>query len=112
MADIPLIENQKNDLANTIESFYSAPANSTGVQVTSFTATNNLTNSVSFKAYLYDSTGAVVQSIIPFVIVKRDLYNLGPSLIGQIIPAGGSLRIECSQIGGLNFNVTGTVISL
>ncbi len=106
-----LVSNSSNTSANAVEVFYTSPTTSSGTQIARFTATNNGTSSVSFKAYIYDSSGNLVQSIIPFAIVKRDLYNLGASLIGQIIPAGGSLRIECSAANGLNYNVAGTVLS-
>lgn len=108
--EVVVCRNQSNVGADTIEIFYTADAGITGVLVTSFTATNDGTSSVSFKAYLYDAGGNPVNSVIPFSIVKRDRANYGPSLVGQIIPPGGSLRIECSAIGGLNFNAAGQVL--
>ena len=107
MAEDVLVFNQKNTAVDTVEKFYDAIISGSGTRVNAFTASNALTSSVDYKAYIYDSTGSVQSAVIPQTTVVRDKFDLGPSVVGQLIPPGGSLRMESSQIGGILFYVTG-----
>jgi hypothetical protein len=107
MAETPIVFNAKNVLADTIEDFYTSPEKGSGTVILSFTASNNTTSSVTYKGYIYSSQGALVNAIIPQKIVVRDRFDLGASIIGQIIPAGGSLRMESSEAASIGFYVTG-----
>lgn len=111
MADKPLVFNQTVNIADTIEIFYTSPPSGQGTRVKAFAASNNTESSRSYKAYIYDSTGSTVLAIIPFTIVVRDKVNFGSSIINQVIPAGGTLRIEASGTDGPNFYVTGLELS-
>lgn len=110
MADLVMVNNRQTVAADTIETFFtsvSAGAGGLGARISAFTASNNTTASASYKAYIYDSLGGLVQAVIPQKIVVRDRFDLGPSIVSQIIPAGGSLRIETSTLGSISFYVTG-----
>ena len=102
-----LVRNASNSQIDTVENFYTAPSNIDGVLISKFTASNNKTNGISYKAYIYDSSGVLVEPVIPFTIVARDRFDEGLGIAGHIIPPGGSLRIESSEIDGLNYYVTG-----
>lgn len=104
--DIPLITNATISAAGVITQLYLAPAGD-GVIVTAFTASNDSTASASYKAYIYDATGAAVRSVIPFTIVNRDRYHSGASLVNQVIPGGWTLRVENSTGDAFNFYATG-----
>ena len=110
--ELILVRNQKNTASDTIEIFYTADNGIDGVLISAFTASNDNDggSSISFKAYIYDSSGAAVSAVIPFSIVKRQRVNYGASIVGHMIPAGGSLRLESSQPDILSFYVTGQVL--
>jgi hypothetical protein len=107
MTDKVLVFNQSSLAADTIEEFYISPAARQGTIIKAFTTTNDTGSSKSYKAYIYNESGAMVSSIIPFTVVVRDRVDYGASAANQVIPAGGSLRIESSSADGLNFYVTG-----
>jgi hypothetical protein len=111
MADSILVFNQKNTAPDTIEVFYTAPNNVTGVRVKAFTASNDVGSSRSYKAYIYSSSGTAVDAIIPQTIVVKDKSDFGAPIINQLIPPGGTLRMESSSPDGtyLNFYVTGVI---
>ncbi|MBL4574442.1 MAG: hypothetical protein JKY86_15415 [Gammaproteobacteria bacterium] len=108
MARTALVVNRRSAAADTIEEFYISPANGSGTVIAAFTASNDTVSSKSYKAYIFNSSGALVSSVIPQTIVVRDRANTGPTIIDQLIPAGGTLRVESSSVDGLNFFVTGT----
>lgn len=105
MADIVILRNFKVSTVDTIERVFTAPSG--GVIISAFTASNDSPSSVTYKAYIYDSLGIAVDPIIPQKIVVKDRYDLGPSIVNQVIPSGGTLRIENSAGDSLNFNAAG-----
>jgi len=109
MADIVLIENAQISTVDTVVTLYSALPGGAGTIVTAWSAVNNssISSSVSYKAYITDSGGAVIGSLIPLTIVVRDRFHAGSSVINQTVPPGGSIRAENSQSNGLLFYVTG-----
>lgn len=109
MADSILVFNFENSAPDTIQIAYTSPQNSNGARIKAFTASNDSQTSVSYKAYIYNSAGVPVKSVIPMTIVVRDRADNGASCIGQVIPSGGSLRIESSTANALNFYVSGIV---
>lgn len=104
MADTVLVFNATNSVADTIETFYLADK---AVKIKAFTAANNSQSSKYYKAYIYPASGSSPQAVVPMTIVVRDRRDFGPSIVGHVIPAGGSLRMETSDAEGLNFYVTG-----
>ena len=107
MTDKVLVSNGSNTSPDTIESFYESPPLGLGTRIKAFTASNSGSTSYTYKGYIYDSTGAMVSAVIPQTIVVLDRADNGPSIINQLIPAGGSLRMETSEANQLNFYVTG-----
>lgn len=110
MADIILAQNATTSLADTIQSIYTATAASSGgkgVRITAFTAANNSAASSSYKAYIYDSTATPNNARLPQKIIVKDRFDLGSAIIGHIIPAGGSLRVETSTSAAIDFSVMG-----
>tara|TARA_R110000751_G_scaffold307641_1_gene430355 strand:- start:35 stop:367 length:333 start_codon:yes stop_codon:yes gene_type:complete len=107
MAEDVLVFNAKNTLVDSVESFYTSIISGSGTRINAFTASNAVSSSVDYKAYIYDSSGSVQNAVIPQATVVRDKFDLGPSIVGQLIPPGGSLRMESSQVGGILFYVTG-----
>jgi len=97
-----LVNSAFNAGLDTIEDMYSSPS---GTVITAFSASNDELGSASFKAYIYDSSGVELPPVIPQTIVTGYRVSLGAPLLGQLIPPGGSLRIESS--GPLAFRVTG-----
>lgn len=103
-----LVNSAQNTAADTIETFYNSPGTpGIGTIITAFTASNNTTSSKTYKAYIFDVLGTVLQAVVPQKIVVRDRFDLGPSIVGQIIPPGGSLRMESSAANSIAFRVTG-----
>ena len=104
-----MVAGKKNSIADTIEIFYTAASASTGgggAVITAFTASNNGPASAYYKAYVYDAAGSIVDAIVPQKIVVKDRFDLGPSVVGHIIPPGGSLRMESNNTT-IAFTVTG-----
>jgi hypothetical protein len=112
MTDAILVSNAQNTETDKIEIFFISPsgAGNNGTKIKAYTASNDTTTSHSYKAYIYNSSGAAVLAVIPQSIVVRDKADYGPSIIGHVIPKGGSLRMESSSADGsfLNFYVTGS----
>lgn len=108
MAEQVLVDSTKNGVADTIESFYSSPDGGGGTRITSFSASNNTVSSKTYKAYLFNQSGTgPIEAVVPQKIVVRDRFDLGPSITGQLIPPGGSLRMESSDANSISFRVTG-----
>lgn len=105
MAEAILVNSKKTAEADSIQIFYTADVG--GTKVTAFTASNNTVSSVSYKAYIYDESGEELAAVIPQKIVVRDRFDLGPSIIGQLIPPRGTLRMETSTFNSIAFRVTG-----
>lgn len=110
MTDIVLVPSVKNSAANTIEVFYTSPNSSDGTLITAFSAINNSGVNASYKAYIYDSSGSLVDAVIPRKIVVRDRFDTAPSITNHLIPNGGSLRMESSAANSITFRVSGVVL--
>ena len=107
MTDIVLVASQTNGAPNAIEQFYQSPTGGNGTLITAFSAINNSGVNASYKAYIYDSTGAAVEPVIPTKIVVRNRFDIAPSITNQLIPNGGSLRMESSAADSITFRVSG-----
>ena len=107
MTDKVLVENASNTAPDTPEVFYTSPSTGLGTRVKVFSAVNDGITSYSYKAYIYNSSGSVVKAVIPQTIVVLDRGDNGFLVINQVIPAGGTLRMETSEADQLNFYVTG-----
>ena len=107
MAAALLVDSVQSAAPDTIEIFYTEPLTGSGARITAFTASNNTVSSKSYKAYIYDVGGTAKEAVIPQKIVVPDRFDLGASIVGQLIPPGGTLRIESSAAASLSFRVTG-----
>lgn len=110
MAELTLVNSAQSSAADTIEIFFTAPTTGGGVKVTAFAATNNTTSSKTYKSYIFDVTGTALPALGPQKIVVRDRFDLGPSVVGQIIPPGGTLRMESSDANSIAFRVVGNAL--
>lgn len=107
MVDTVLVLNQQSAVADTIETFYTSPLTGSGTIIKAFTASNDSGINRSYKAYIFDSTGSVVNAIVPFKIIIRQRFDLASSAVNQVIPVGGTLRMESSLANSILFYVTG-----
>ena len=105
--DVVMVNSVKNTNSDTIESFYTSPSQGAGTIISAFTAANNSGANQSFKSYIFDSSGSILDAVIPTQIVIRNRTNLGASIVNQLIPPGGTLRMESSNAPSLSFRVTG-----
>tara|TARA_R110002124_G_scaffold261466_1_gene427370 strand:+ start:881 stop:1204 length:324 start_codon:yes stop_codon:yes gene_type:complete len=107
MATKQIASNAVNTIINTPETIFTAGINS--VIIEAFTAANNSGINASYKAYIVEQDGTQ-QPQIPFNIVVWGRSDLGIGIVNQIIPAGGSLKVECSALASIYFTVTGREI--
>lgn len=107
MASTQIVKNQANTSADTPQVFYTAPAGGTGTVIESFTAYNTSAINASYKAFISDGITAD-QPIIPFKVVVWGENDLGIGLVNQVIPPGGSLKIESSAIDSIYVTVAGS----
>ena len=110
MADVVLVNSELNDAANEIAQFYLSPASQNGTIITAFSATNSSGANASYKAYIFDSSGDELNPIIPLKVVVRDRFDLAPTITNQLIPPGGTLRMESSAAKSITFRVSGVVL--
>tara|TARA_R110000764_G_scaffold202802_1_gene288031 strand:- start:65 stop:388 length:324 start_codon:yes stop_codon:yes gene_type:complete len=107
MATKQIASNAVNTVIDTPETIFTAGIN--GVVVEAFTAANNSIVNASYKAYIVEQDGTQ-QPQIPFKVVVWGGVDLGIGVVNQIIPAGGSLKVECSALASIYFTVTGREI--
>lgn len=110
MSDVILANSTQNSSANTIEVFYTSPSSSDGTLITAFSATNSSGANASYKAYIFDSSGTVLEPVVPLKVVVRDRFDLAPTITNQLIPSGGTLRMESSTANSVTFRVSGVVL--
>ena len=109
MTDVVMVESVSNTQANTIEVFYTSPISGDTI-ITAWSAVNNSGVNASYKAYIFDSSGSTLNPLVPVKIVVRNRFDIGPSITNQLVPAGGTLRMESSAIGAIDFRVSGVVV--
>jgi hypothetical protein len=107
MGSVTIAESVKIPTVDTITTLYTSPSSGNGTTITAFTAANSSGANASYKAYVYDSAGTAVDPAVPLKIVVRNRFDLGASIVNQIIPAGGTLRIENNIANSLSFKITG-----
>lgn len=104
---IVLADSVQNTAADTIETIYTDSGAGTGTTITAFTATNNTVSNKTYTTYIYNSDGVAKEAIIPRTIIVKDRRHLGAGIVGQLIPSGGTLRVENSAATSVVFRVTG-----
>lgn len=105
---IPLIEGFQNSAANSPQIAYTA---SEDTVITAFSAVNNTGINRSYRAYIYDSAGNTTGAVRPLKFVTSNRgYDLAPSLLGQIVRKGGTIRVESSAANSLVFWSAGILL--
>lgn len=108
MATLQISDNFSNTLVDAVQTVYTAPQLQ-NVVIESFTAANNSTVNASYKAYIVSPLDKEFPQR-PFKIVVWGEVDLGIGVVNQVIPAGGSLKVESSAIDSIYFTVTGREI--
>tara|TARA_R110002096_G_scaffold109638_1_gene239711 strand:- start:43 stop:369 length:327 start_codon:yes stop_codon:yes gene_type:complete len=108
MATIQITDNLTVTVTDAPQVIASAPVGQ-DIVIESFTASNTSLVNASYKAYIVSALGAE-QPQIPFKVVVWGENDLGIGIVNQIIPAGGSLKVECSALASIYFTVTGREI--
>jgi hypothetical protein len=106
MAETPLATGFKSSAADSIELVFQAPASNSVIMI-AFSVVNDSGAARTYQAYIYNSSGVVIGTIAPQKIVTQDTSDEPSSAIGQIIPAGGTLRFESSDANTLTLWATG-----
>lgn len=104
MATAQILNNAVNSTVDTPEALFTN-SSSSGVLIESFTAANNSIVNASYKAFIV--LGATEQPQIPFKVVVWGENDLGIGLVNQVIPPGGSLKLETSALNSIYFTATG-----
>jgi hypothetical protein len=107
MADTTLVNGAQNTFADNVETFYTSPTDGNGTRIEAFTASNNTDSNKTYKAYIYNAAGSALPAVMPLKIVVRNRFNVGAALVGQIIPAGGTLRMESNEALSISFTAAG-----
>ena len=108
MATLQIVDNFVNSSVDTPQVAYPAPA-SQNVLIESFTASNTSGVNASYKAFIVSALG-VEQAQIPFKVVVWGENDLGIGIVNQVIPKGGSLKIESSALNSIYFTATGRTL--
>lgn len=108
MAVIQLADNFVNTVTDTPETIYTSPSGLATV-LDSFTVANNSIVNASYKAYIVTAGGDLFPQR-PFKIVVWGENDLGIGIVNQVIPVGGSLRVESSALSSLYFTVSGRTV--
>jgi len=108
-ADKLLVDAFVTSNPSTIEVMYTSPSNSSagGTLIKAFTASNITGINASYVAYIVGTSGDTSQPDIPFQVVTRFKSDLAAAIVNQIIPKGGTLRVETSAAGAITFRVSG-----
>ena len=107
MASIIFVNSVQSALADTIEIMYTSPSGGQGSKIEAFAATNVTASSKTYAAHIYDSSGTALPAVIAQKVIVPYKFDLGASLVGQLIPPGGTLRLESSDATSVSFRVTG-----
>ena len=107
MANLLMVDNRASTLVDSPEIFYTSPATGKGTVINAFTASNTSLINRDYQAYIVGVTGSATNPIRPFKIVVWGEVDLGTGIVNQIIPPGGTLRMESSAIDSIHWTVTG-----
>lgn len=80
------------------------------VVIEAFTASNTSTVNAAYTCYLSSASGPLKAQIKDKVVVWGE-NDLGIGIVNQIIPVGGTLKIESTAINSIYFTVTGREIT-
>lgn len=110
MTQAVLVDGVTNSLADTVETFYTSPADGGGTIISAFTATNNTGANRTYRGYIYNISGDPIGAVSPLKVIIRNRFDGGTALVNHIIPPGGTLRMESDLADSIVFRVTGNEI--
>jgi hypothetical protein len=96
----------QNTAANTPEIVYTN-GNTLDTMITAFTAVNETATARKYKVYIVDSGGAVNRAVVPQTTLSRGTGGVVDKIIGQMVPAGGTLQVETDSAASIHFTVSG-----
>lgn len=102
-----LVDGFRNAAADTLQIVFTA--GSGGARIQAFTAKNTTDHNVTFTAAIFASGATTGDTMGPAILV-RDKANPGFELVNHEIPPGGTLQVESSEIGSVEFRVTGKIL--
>jgi hypothetical protein len=108
MATKQIADNFSNTIVDTIQS--ATLVSEKNMVIEAFTAVNNSSVNASYKAYIVTSSG-IEKPLRPFKVVVWGELDLGIGINNQLIPAGGTLRVESSAINSIYFTITAREVS-
>ncbi len=106
--DSVLVNGLTATLANNLEIIFTATSDTL---IKAVTASNPTNVNASYVMNIVPSSGDITKPEIPFRVVVRLKSDLAAEVIGQVIPTGGTLRIETSAANSIAFRVTGRVLT-
>lgn len=108
MAILQIVDSFVNGVVDDPQVAYTAPATQ-NVLIESFTAANLSNVNASYKAYIVSATGTD-RAQIPLKVVVWGENDLGIGIVNQVIPKGGTLKLESSATNSIFFTATGRTI--
>jgi hypothetical protein len=106
--DSVLVNGITATLANNLEIIFTATSDTL---IKAVTASNPTNINASYVMNIVPSDGDITKPEIPFRVVVRLKSDLAAEVVGQVIPTGGTLRIETSAADSIAFRVTGRVLT-
>ena len=107
MTDVTIVAGATSTAADSIEAFYTSPQAGNGTLITAFAAVNGSGANASYLGYIYDKSGTALNAIIPIKKVVKNKTDIAPGITNQMIPPGGTLRMESSRISSISWHVSG-----
>lgn len=100
-----IVDNFSNTVINSVQTAFTAPTGK-NVVIEAFTAANNSGVNAAYSCYIQSTVGALQpQRKDKIVVWGRNDPAIG--VVGQVIPAGGSLKVETTALNSIYFTVTG-----
>ena len=106
--DSVLVDNFVNSADNTLETIFTASADT---MINAVTITNITNVNAAFTLNIVPADGDTTKPEIPYRVVIRQKSDLAVEVLNHVIPSGGSLRALSSTAGSLSFRVTGRLLT-
>lgn len=106
-SDRQLVNAQQSVLADTPEVYFTSPSTGTGTLITAVTASNGTAIDRNYKGYIVSSGDTATLPQVTTTVVSANKTDLPAGLIGQVIPADGTLEFESSAAESIAFTVSG-----
>lgn len=107
MATIQIVDNFSNNIADTVQTAFTASINP--IVIEAITAANNSSVNASYSFYIQSSAGPLQAQVQDKIVVWGE-NDLAIGAVNQVIPPGGALKVKSSAIDSIYFTVTGRTI--